>query len=117
MLSIHLNVLFVLIDNSLGLHVPLERLHIIRMENVCHVIRFGLITITVRGVSVFHLWMRRRCFIRLCSQKKPGMAPILGTFPEKIWSEVFDKRGSTTTINQLFYESTQKVHYLRRKNF
>ena len=84
MLLIHSNVLSVLIDNNLGLHVLLERLLIIRMVNVCHAILSGLITIMVRGVSVFHLWMKRRCFIRSCSQKKPGMAPTLETFQEKI---------------------------------
>ena len=84
MLLIHLNVLSALIDNNLGLHVPLERLLIIRMVNVCHVIRSGLIMKMVLDVSVFPLWTKLQYFIRLPLLKKPGMAQIPVMFRERI---------------------------------
>ena len=84
MLLIHLNVLSALIDNNLGLHVQLERLLIIRMVNVCHATRFGLIMRMVLDVWVFHSWMKRPYFIRLFLLRKPGTAPILEMFQVRI---------------------------------
>ena len=84
MLLSNSNVLFVLIDSNLGRRDRRERLLIIKMVNVCHVIRFGLIMKMVLDVLVFRLWTKRLYFIRWFLLKRPGMAPIPEMFRVRI---------------------------------
>ena len=84
MLLNHLNVLFVRIDNNLDRRDRRVPRLIIKTANVYRVTRSGLITKMVLDVLVFRLWTKRRYFIRLSLLRKPGMAPILEMFRERI---------------------------------